>query len=865
MNGFTRRASLLDAFWDAIVRGEPRPDATGIPPDQADTVRWFQQLSTPVPDPNRDRAWSALEQRIRTEHAFEETNAMTGAFALAPTARPAPPPALPSRRPLAPSLRSRTMTWVSATLLIALLGALAYGIFAYQDRTEPTLPAVIGTPSPEASPLGSDWPQFRGGVERTGYSSDPGPGANLNLLWTFTSEESLNGIMEAGGNIIGFGAGGGLYAIDALTGQQVWAIDLSAGTAGDPGTAKLPAIDNGTIFVSTLEGDLVAVDAADGTVLWQQHLAEDTPNSPTVADGTVYVVANGNRFLGFDAETGEQTWEAAIPGVVDNQFPTIAGGKIFIADDSSKVHAFDLESGEILWSSDDIAAHRVSAYMDGVLYVPGYDGRLTAISADDGHVLWATQPSNGEALNPIAAPSVIVDIVAGTGVQGLDPKTGDVLWTSDLIVSGTHSPHAAGDYVYVHRDDDNYVALRLSDGSIAATNDQAAGAGSTAAISGNLLFVSGLEGKVRAFGPGTGETIDTVATPAVAPVDLSGPAASANEQSPIEAPTGGGIEAVLVTTMSDQPAMVLLADDGNGHLWTTDGRDGSLKMYDRDLNLLETWPFGLGSGPGQFDWTGVHITAFPDFNWTGGNMVWGPNGTAYVTDLNNARVQMIDPTGKSIGSWGTPGKNDGQFQAPVSIALQGDEIAVVDFGRRDIQWFDLQGNFLRKLTGPQPGSQFMRPTDIVYDTVGNFWVLDTYQNQLLKFDANNNLLFTIGSPPPSSSPGRFVNPSDIAIDTQDRVWVADQWNRRIEVFDTDGNLLADWDGCNTNAACFQETALVFADSNGNVFVADYDGEGMNPPRMMKFKITSMPEVPMMAAATPAAAGLATPVASPVAG
>jgi sugar lactone lactonase YvrE len=308
-----------------------------------------------------------------------------------------------------------------------------------------------------------------------------------------------------------------------------------------------------------------------------------------------------------------------------------------------------------------------------------------------------------------------------------------------------------------------------------------------------------------------------------------------------------------------------LADDGNGHLWTTDGRDGSLKMYDRDLNLLETWPFGLGSGPGQFDWTGVHITAFPDFNWTGGNMVWGPDGTAYVTDLNNARVQMIDPTGKSIGSWGTPGKNDGQFQAPVSIALQGDEIAVVDFGRRDIQWFDLQGNFLRKLTGPQPGSQFMRPTDIVYDTVGNFWVLDTYQNQLLKFDANNNLLFTIGSPPPSSSPGRFVNPSDIAIDTQDRVWVADQWNRRIEVFDTDGNLLADWDGCNTNAACFQETALVFADSNGNVFVADYDGEGMNPPRMMKFMITSMPEVPMMAAATPAAAGLATPVASPVAG
>src|SRR5690606_5430672 len=132
---------------------------------------------------------------------------------------------------------------------------------------------------------------------------------------------------------------GGLYSIDALTGQQVWAVDLSEGSAGDPGTARLPAVSDGVIYVSTLEGDLVAVDAADGTILWQQHLAEETPNSPTVADGTVYVVADGNRFLGFDAETGEQIWEAALPGVVDNQFPTIAEGMIFIADDTSQVHA----------------------------------------------------------------------------------------------------------------------------------------------------------------------------------------------------------------------------------------------------------------------------------------------------------------------------------------------------------------------------------------------------------------------------------------------------------------------------------------------------------------------------------------------
>ena len=32
-------------------------------------------------------------------------------------------------------------------------------------------------------------PQFRGGAARTGYSSDPGPGGNLDLRWSFTTDE----------------------------------------------------------------------------------------------------------------------------------------------------------------------------------------------------------------------------------------------------------------------------------------------------------------------------------------------------------------------------------------------------------------------------------------------------------------------------------------------------------------------------------------------------------------------------------------------------------------------------------------------------------------------------------------------------
>ena len=64
MSGLSLRSHSLDAYWDAVVRGDAHPDASGLPPEQVETVQWFQRLSAPVPDPNRDRAWGEFRQRL---------------------------------------------------------------------------------------------------------------------------------------------------------------------------------------------------------------------------------------------------------------------------------------------------------------------------------------------------------------------------------------------------------------------------------------------------------------------------------------------------------------------------------------------------------------------------------------------------------------------------------------------------------------------------------------------------------------------------------------------------------------------------------------------------------------------------------
>lgn len=442
-----------------------------------------------------------------------------------------PPPPTPSSPRYS---RQRLMTVVSLMLLLALLGSLGYTVFRNQSEPERSIPAII-----EATPdtgsglrLGADWAQFRGGVERTGYTTDPGPGGAMNLIWTFTADEFLNPVMESDGKVIAYGASGGLYAIDALTGEQLWAIDLSAGLAGDPVRSSLPAIDGGKVFAATMEGELVAVDLSTGKILWLQQIVDELPSNPMnpiVFGGVVYVVANGSQFLGFDVETGEQVWEATIPGTVTWRSAAIAEGLIFIPDDAGMVHAFDLASGALIWSSEYIAALRAPAYRGGTVFVPGSDGRTTAVSAQDGTVVWQTEPapSGYESLNLIVTDEAIISIVWQSPARALDPATGELLWTADVNAAVDPDPHAGGETFYLQGMDNRFSAFSMSDGSFIATTGPYMTVGSTAAISGNMLFLSGLGGTIRAFGPVASTTQEIIASPpaerAPEPAETSSP------------------------------------------------------------------------------------------------------------------------------------------------------------------------------------------------------------------------------------------------------------------------------------------------------------------------------------------------------
>ncbi len=102
-----------------------------------------------------------------------------------------------------------------------------------------------------------------------------------------------------------------------------------------------------------------------------------------------------------------------------------------------------------------------------------------------------------------------------------------------------------------------------------------------------------------------------------------------------------------------------------------------------------------GSGPGQ-----LTLTTHDPNPGSVGAIAFAPDGSFYIADDGNYRVEEFDKDRHFVRAWGSFGTDDGQFANPKGIATDGKVVFVADDSRMDMQVFDMKGTFLRKFSFP---------------------------------------------------------------------------------------------------------------------------------------------------------------------
>ena len=180
-------------------------------------------------------------------------------------------------------------------------------------------------------------------------------------------------------------------------------------------------------------------------------------------------------------------------------------------------------------------------------------------------------------------------------------------------------------------------------------------------------------------------------------------------------------------------------------VYCTDDRDHTVRKFSSDGRLrLTLGTSGVGSDTGAInnDYRTMR-RAGPPFNLPT-NLALSPKSEMYVTDgYGNARVHKFSPDGHLLLSWGEPGDGPGQFHLPHGIAVSPDgTVYVADRENSRIQLFTPSGRFLAEWT------DVARPTEIFIDGHQNFYVTE------LGWQAG---LFPDMSPPTTEAVGARVS------------------------------------------------------------------------------------------------------------
>jgi hypothetical protein len=170
--------------------------------------------------------------------------------------------------------------------------------------------------------------------------------------------------------------------------------------------------------------------------------------------------------------------------------------------------------------------------------------------------------------------------------------------------------------------------------------------------------------------------------------------------------------------------------------------------------------------------------------------------------------------------WGSSGSSDGQFLTPTGIAVDSvGNVYVAEGNGNRFQKFDSGGNFLLKagINGDVPGG-FVTPSGVAVDSSGNIYVTDSTTDRVSKFNSSGTFVLTWGGS--GSGNGKFFAASGVAVDSSGNVYVSDTNNHRIQKFTSAGVFLTTWGNSGGGDGQFSGPQGLAIDSFSNVYVAD---------------------------------------------
>lgn len=250
-----------------------------------------------------------------------------------------------------------------------------------------------------------------------------------------------------------------------------------------------------------------------------------------------------------------------------------------------------------------------------------------------------------------------------------------------------------------------------------------------------------------------------------------------------------------------------ITGDANGQVYVVDRDAGAVLFYSPAGAYLGRWG-SLGTGELLFtDPADVSLDA---------------DGRLYVADTGNGRVQAFTQGCRVIATWGGY-----RYSRPVDVAVvKKGKAYVADVEQPEVLIVDEVGLVTGTVGfGGDGDGGLSRPRALALDSGGNLLVLDEALARVTKFDRSGGFVLRFGEK--GAGDGQLERPEGLAVDGMDNVYVADSGNGRIVKFDRDGRFVTAFGSRGDGDGRFESGPFgVWVDGQGTVYVPDNAAHGI---------------------------------------
>lgn len=274
-------------------------------------------------------------------------------------------------------------------------------------------------------------------------------------------------------------------AFSTQNGKGLWARSLAPeGKDGEGAFGGGLASEGAMIYATSAFGEVLALNAGSGTIVWRRQFGQPIRSAPTVSNGRLFVTNVNNDVFAVSTADGTELWRyqgtsAQQASIIASNSPAVSGNVVVIPYTTGDLLAFDVSSGVLLWSDNLIGrgiANTASTINDiagrpvienGAVFAISHAGRMGSFRLSDGEERWSVE------------------------------------------ISGTQTPWIAGDYAFIVAGRRTMAALALRNGGVRwSANLPGEGVWTGPVVGGGRLIALSSKGLLASMSPQTGELIN---------------------------------------------------------------------------------------------------------------------------------------------------------------------------------------------------------------------------------------------------------------------------------------------------------------------------------------------------------------------